>query len=134
MSSISYTLTRRGQFPTSDRKGHHLFALYGERGGVACQHYVSVDDWDRLGRPNEITLTIEAGGNRHWMEEAERVHEGDYIGEDDNGDLWVQRSVYVDGLPGDRWVRFNRRRLSHLLTYWRSKRAGRVVWLEVSRG
>ncbi|UUW88373.1 hypothetical protein [Pimelobacter simplex] len=71
--------------------------------------------------------------NHTWMEDAERVCEGNYLGEDDNGVLWVQRDIYVGDLRGDEWERFNARRLSHLWTYWRSRRAGRVVWLEVVR-
>lgn len=73
----------------------------------------------------------------HWMENAERVTEGDYIGECDNGDLWAWKPnrTYAEARTfwAGRWVRFDRRNPRHLLVYWRSKRAGKVVMLEVSR-
>ena len=68
--------------------------------------------------------------NPHWMEDAERVHDGPWIGEDDNGDLWVQTIPHAREGQGRLWVRFNRWRPVHLLNYWLSKRAGCVVWLE----
>lgn len=67
----------------------------------------------------------------HWMEDAEYVYEGDYIGECDNGDLWVRsRNPMIRLYLPERWERFDRRNPLHWLAYWRSRRAGRVVWLE----
>lgn len=66
----------------------------------------------------------------HWMEDAERVWDGPFIGECDNGDLWVQTLPAVRKSEGRTWRRFNPWRPLDLLTYWRSRRAGRVVWLE----
>lgn len=66
-----------------------------------------------------------------WMETAERVHEGDYIGECDNGDLWVQsRNPYIRRYLSSPWTPFDRKHPLHWLIYWRSWRASKVVWLE----
>lgn len=66
----------------------------------------------------------------YWMEDAERVHEGNYIGECDNGDLWVRWYPFAGVVPGELWHRFSCWNLQHWLVYWRSRRAGRVVSLE----
>ena len=67
----------------------------------------------------------------HWTEDAERVYEGDYLGECDMGCWWVRAHDEATGVEG--WVHFSRRNLRHWLVYWRSRRANRLVWLERSR-
>lgn len=67
----------------------------------------------------------------HWMEDAERVYLGNYIGECDHGRLWVEVAPVWWWTVG--WRRFSRWNLRHLWIYWRSRRAGRVVWLETIR-
>lgn len=76
----------------------------------------------------------------HWMEDAERIYPGEpgsygYLGECDHGDLWVpgrNPDCHWGGCAQHPtpWRQFNRWNPRHLRVYWRSRRRGRVIWLE----
>ena len=58
MTGVRHTLNRKGRYGGSDA-GHHRFSVdYGV--GFIVQHYLSDREWQEIGSPDQIVITVEA--------------------------------------------------------------------------